>query len=170
MFSRCVQWWRFRARETKGITEWIQVQKKSSAPVNYTVNPTPDYEKAQERLNRATEDKKGIWVDNVSADARQTFVALKKMFVLKRCSHGGFSHCRFNDVEWDGKNIKVLKRVIVKEPFGIMNIEPVDGKNQSTEALKQVRKVVSFSRSIFGCPQTGLRPITILRLVYDDED
>ncbi|KAH7728177.1 Anticodon-binding domain containing protein [Aphelenchoides avenae] len=102
------------------------VVKKDSAPVTYTVKPTPDYEKAQLRLNKATEEKKGIWVDNISAEAREAFVMLKKMF---------------NDVEWDGKNIKVLKRVLVKEPFTAMNTEPVDGKPQSTEALKQVRKV-----------------------------
>lgn len=64
---------------------------------------------------------------------------------------------RFNDVEWDGKNIKVLKRVLVKEPFTAMNTEPVDGKPQSTEALKQVRKVVRFfalrHESFGDCPR-----------------
>lgn len=47
--------------------------------MTYTVNPTPDYEKAQLRLNKATEEKKSIWVDNISAEAREAFVMLKKM-------------------------------------------------------------------------------------------
>ncbi len=45
---------------------------------------------------------------------------------------------------WDGANIRVLKDVIVKEPYDETNVECTSNQRSSSiQAVEQVRKVVS---------------------------
>jgi len=91
-----------------------------------------DKEEVQKRLHKAENDKSQLWInDNVPQKARQLFSHLKNIYN--------------DDVSWDHSKIaiKVLKCVIVKQPYDESSLEVLDKRESSITTLERVKKILS---------------------------
>uniref|UniRef100_A0A183CL12 AD domain-containing protein n=1 Tax=Globodera pallida TaxID=36090 RepID=A0A183CL12_GLOPA len=119
---------------------------------------------ARERLAKAEQRLGQLWVDaKLSEAAKRTFIELKRIF---------------GDVVWEGEGIKVLKCILVTEPYDENGVECLDSRTSSISAFARVKKILgrrAFSSSrLVPLPQqcvspSSSTPSTLVQPDYEEQ-
>jgi len=54
-------------------------------------------------------------------------------------------NCRYPSTVWDGSSIRVMKDIIVREPFDESSVEGTNQRAASLQAVEQIKKVVRIA-------------------------
>jgi len=90
-------------------------------------------EEARRRLRREERKYSSAWLGNASPEAVKAFLLLKK---------------QYSTTVWDGTNIRVMRDIIVRDPFDENSVEGTNQRTASLQAVEQVKKVLSQVRTI----------------------